>query len=221
MNDRPTNDEREALIAAGRGGALGPDEAAEVPLLSDLLADPSTWAQPRADLEDAVVQAVATAERASVARHEPRASRRTAAHRRNVVLSALAAAAAVLVVIAAVTTIRGGTTTDFTAQLNGTELALGASATGDITRNDSGFRITLDARGLPGLGANEYYQAWLKNAAGTLVPIGSFSSSDDQVTLWSGVSPADFPTMTVTVEAADNQQGSSGRRVLEGQVQAD
>jgi hypothetical protein len=50
------------------------------------------------------------------------------------------------------------------------------------------------------------------------VPIGTFSSSDGLVTLWSSVSPEQFPTITVTIEATDNQQGSSGRRVLIGDV---
>jgi hypothetical protein len=58
----------------------------------------------------------------------------------------------------------------------------------------------------------------LKNAAGTLVPIGTFSSSDGHVTLWSGVSPKDFPTITVTIESPDNDQESSGRRVLVGEI---
>jgi Anti-sigma-K factor rskA len=66
----------------------------------------------------------------------------------------------------------------------------------------------------------EYYQAWLKNAAGALVPIGTFSSADASITLWSGVSPRDFPTITVTIESADNHQASSGRRVLVGEVHA-
>ena len=56
----------------------------------------------------------------------------------------------------------------------------------------------------------------MKNETGTLVPIGSFSSSDGHVTLWSGVSPDDFRTLTVTIESADNDQASSGRRVLLG-----
>ena len=66
--------------------------------------------------------------------------------------------------------------------------------------------------------AGEYYQAWLKNSAGTLVPIGTFSSSDGRVTLWSGVSPKDFPAISVTIEAADGNQASSGNRVLVGEV---
>ena len=61
-------------------------------------------------------------------------------------------------------------------------------------------------------------KAWLKDAAGTLVPIGTFSSSDAQVTLWSGVSPATYSTLTVTIEAPDNNQGSSGKVVLRGDV---
>jgi hypothetical protein len=126
-----------------------------------------------------------------------------------------------VVVVLALVAIRDTAAPDFTTRLEGTELALGASASSEMTRTDSGFRITLDARGLPTLAPDEFYQAWLKNDAGTLVPVGTFSSSDDRVTLWSGVSPAEYPTMTVTIESADNEQGSSGRRVLEGQVQSD
>lgn len=223
MTDRPTNDERERWIADSRDNVLDPAEAAELPLLAGLLADPSTWVEPNVGLEEDIVRAVANAELTPTPAAPPSetdAHRRHVARGRTIVLSALAAAAAVLIVVAAVATIRGGTSSDFDVALNGTELAQGANASGRVAENESGFRITLDARGLPQLGANEYYQAWLKNAAGTLVPIGSFSSSDDQVTLWSGVSPANFPTMTVTIEAADNDQASSGRRVLEGELRA-
>ncbi len=115
---------------------------------------------------------------------------------------------------------RGGTSADYEAQLTATGSASGAHASADITRNEAGFRITLDASRLPALRAGEYYQAWLKDSADTLVPIGTFSSSDGRVTLWSGVSPKDFPTLTVTIEAADNDQTSSGRRVLVGEVRA-
>jgi hypothetical protein len=107
---------------------------------------------------------------------------------------------------------------DYRTTLAATAVAPGATASVDIVRNDAGFRVTLDAKGLPPLLDGQYYQAWMKNKAGTLVPIGTFSSSDDQVTLWSGVSPVDYPTLTVTIEAADNDQSSSGRRVLVGDV---
>src|SRR5262245_7328119 len=218
MTDRLTNEERERLIANARGGALEPQEAAELPLLANVLADSSTWTEPRAGLEDAVVRAVADAESITTASSTPVARR--PARRRRLLVSALAAAAVIATVVATVLVTRGGTSPDYEAQLTATGSAPGAHASADVTRNAAGFRITLDANGLPALRTGEYYQAWLKNAAGALVPIGTFSSSDGRVTLWSGVSPKDFPTLTVTIEATDNDQTSSGRRVLVGEVRA-
>ena len=55
---------------------------------------------------------------------------------------------------------------------------------------------------LPGLAAS---------AAGGLVPIGTFNEGR-KVTLWAGVSPKDYPTLTVTLERADGNQASSARR---------
>ena len=74
MTDHQSRSEREALIAAGLDGALDPEQAAEVPMLADLLADPGMWAEPPAGLEDAVVSAVIDAaptygDRHSVSRH--------------------------------------------------------------------------------------------------------------------------------------------------------
>ena len=225
MSDDPTNEEREALIAGDRMDALEPDEAAELPLLADLLADPSTWAEPSADLEDMVVGAVSAAEPDTTTvgdADRTRCAPAPAPRRRGRVATWAAAVAAAVIVIAVVSvlTTSGGTGPDYEAELAATALAPGAHASADISRTDAGFRVTLDARGLPQLQAGEYYQAWLKNAADTLVPIGSFSSSDDTVTLWSGVSPKDFPTITVTIESTDGDQASSGRRVLVGRARA-
>ena len=219
MTDRPNHEDLEDALAQARGGALDPDKAAEVPLLADALADPSTWAVPSAGLEDAVVRAVADAEPATTSWSET-GSRRPQRRRRRVLVSALAAAAIALVVVTTVFVTRGGTNPDYEAQLAATGSARRVHAHAEFTRTDAGFRIALEAKGLPALPAGRYYQAWLKNAAGTLVPIGTFSSSDGHVTLWSGVSPKDFPTVTVTIEGADNDQASSGVRVLMGEARA-
>ncbi|HZB39568.1 MAG TPA: anti-sigma factor, partial [Ilumatobacter sp.] len=216
MTDRPTNEEREKLLADARGGALEPQEGDELALLADVLGDSSTWAEPRPGLEDAVVRAVADAEPTATTSRTPTARGEATRRRRRVLASALVAAAVIATLVATVLVTRGGTSPDYEAQLRGTVSAPGAQASADITRNDAGFRITLDATGLPALRAGEYYQAWLKNPAGTLVPIGTFSSSDGRVTLWSVVSPKDFPTITVTIEATDNDQISSGRPVVVG-----
>jgi len=223
MNERRTNEEREALLAGDRAGALEPEEAAELGLLADVLADPSLWTEPSAELEDAVVHAVTHAEPAPVTSPKPAATvvrPEKAWRRRRFALSAGGIAATIAIVFGAVIATEGGTSPEFTARLSATALAPGSRGSAGITHNKAGFRVTLDAHGLPVLPAGQYYQAWLKNTAGTLVPIGTFSSSDGRITLWSGVSPKDFPTLTVTIEATDNNQASSGRRVLVGEVQS-
>jgi len=220
MTDRPTNDEREKLIADAHRGALDSGEAAELSLLADVLADSSTWAEPGAGLEDAVVRAVAVAD-ATTTKPPTRVARRQAKSRRwPRVLASVAAAAVIATVVATVLVTRGGTSPDYKAQLTATGSAPRAHASADITHNDAGFEIELYAERLPALRGGEFYQAWLKNSAGALVPIGTFSSSDGRVTLWSGVSPKEFSTFTVTIEATDNDQTSSGRRVLTGEVRA-
>jgi Anti-sigma-K factor rskA len=230
MTDRPTNDELEALIAGDRAGALGLEEAADLALMAKLLADPSTWAEPDPALEDAVVRAVSEAEpenEPAVPSEGPAPIGPTAIHSRpngrrwrGAALSILAVAAAVVIVLGIVVATRNRAGVDFRSQLTATAIAPGANGSAAITHNDAGFRIVLNATGLPALPGGQYYQAWLKNTAGTLVPIGTFSSSDGRITLWSGVSPVEFHTITVTIEAADNVQASSGRRVLTGEVEA-
>ncbi|MGZ4387873.1 MAG: anti-sigma factor, partial [Gaiellaceae bacterium] len=92
---------------------------------------------------------------------------------------------------------------------------------GDATlvKTSSGWRIQLAATGLPRRANGLFYEAWLRNPAGVLVPIGTFNEGRD-VTLWAGVSPKQFPTLTVTREKADGDQGSSGEKVLVGTVKS-
>jgi hypothetical protein len=221
MNERLSDEERAALIAEHADGPLTPDAAEDVSIMTDLLADPSMWAEPASRLEEAVVQDAESAPSPAPARAAgARPGREPSRRRRTQALSAVAAAAAVAVALGTLAVLRSSPNPDYSAQLAATSVAPGAHASADITHNNAGFRIALHAQGLAKLPAGEYYQAWLKNAGGTLVPIGSFSSSDANVTLWSGVSPSLFPTLTVTIEKTDNNQQSSGRRVLVGQVHA-
>jgi hypothetical protein len=127
-------------------------------------------------------------------------------------------AAGLAVVVGSVMATRGGSTPDFEGELAATELSPGAAGSVEIGRNGGGFRVTLDATGLPALPSGRFYQAWLKDRQGTLVPIGTFSSSDETVTLWSGVSPEELPLLTVTVEERDGDQASSGQVVLAGEI---
>jgi hypothetical protein len=216
MSDR-RQEELEALIANARTEGLAPHEADELSLLAELLGDPSTWAEPTSGLEDSVVQAVLEAPSVAGPVATPgRADR--AARRPRLALSLVAAAAAIAIVAGAVAVIRREPSPMFKSRLTATALAPAAHARAEVYRNSAGFHVTLEAGGLAQLPAGEYYQAWLKNASGILVPIGSFSSSDGRITLWSGVSPREFNTMSVTIEKTDGDARSSGQRVLAGPV---
>ena len=103
-------------------------------------------------------------------------------------------------------------------ELAGTELAPDASGRVEMFADSAGFRIYLWPESLPLLDGGRFYQGWLKGDAG-LVPIGTFSQGNgDMVILWSGVDPEEYPTVTVTIEAPDGNQESSGQRVLAGEV---
>jgi hypothetical protein len=200
------------------------DDATGLGLLADLLADPSIWAEPSPGLEHAIVRAVDDAQppvRRSQRRHASRA-RHEPLRRRRLVAAALGAAAAVIAFAGGILAVSGGggANTAYAAQLRATAVAPGARAFATIDTSDAGFRITLNARGLPRLPEGGYYAAWLKNRTGTVVPIGTFSSSDGTVTLWSGVSPSSFRTISVSVQAAGNAESTAGYRVLVGRVHA-
>ena len=123
-----------------------------------------------------------------------------------------AVATALAVVAVAVLLFSSGTSAErFNAALGPTDLAPAAQGKATLTKTTSGWRIELDATGLPRLDNGRFYEAWLKNDAGVLVPVGTFNEGED-VTLWAGVSPKDFTTLSVTRERADGDQTSPARR---------
>lgn len=136
-------------------------------------------------------------------------------------LAFLAASAAVVVaasVAVVVTVSQGSSVVELHAALAATELAPGAAGEASLYKRPSGWQIDFDASGLPRRDGGDYYQAWLRNPAGVLVPIGTFNQGR-KVTLWAGVSPKDYTMLTVTRESADNDQVSSGEKVLAGNVE--
>ena len=129
-----------------------------------------------------------------------------------------ASAAAVLAVAIGLSVFGSETSSEqFRAALAPTALLSDARGDATLTKTSSGWRIELDATGLPRLENGRYYQAWLRNTAGVLVPIGTFNEGR-KVTLWAGVPPTDFTTLSVTRERADGDQSSSGEKVLVGTV---
>ncbi len=139
--------------------------------------------------------------------------------RRFVLIGAAATAATAAAAVVIGLGVFGSSTSGkaFHAALAGTGLAPGADGRAMLRKTPSGWRIELVATGLPRLDNGRFYEAWLRNSAGVLVPIGTFNEGR-KVTLWAGVSPKDFPTLTVTRERADGDQTSSGEKVLVGKV---
>jgi Anti-sigma-K factor rskA, C-terminal len=190
---------------------MQPDDAK----LAKLLADESIWAEPSPDLEAHVVGAMEKAALVDSVVDLDTARRRRLNARAAAPWVVAVAAAAAAVVLA----VRpwSGETPAFTAALAGTELAPGARGEADLTDTPSGFRIDLDLTGLPRTKPGFYYQAWLKGERG-LVTIGTFHTGG-KVTLWSGVDPARYPTLTVTLEPEDGDPASSGKKLLVGPVE--
>jgi hypothetical protein len=136
---------------------------------------------------------------------------------RRLVLIGAPAIAALAIAIGVVAIGSGPSSERFHAALAATEQVPGVTGEATLTKTASGWRIELDATGLPRLAGGRFYEAWLRNPAGVLVPIGTFNEARS-VTLWAGVSPKLFATLTVTREQADGDQTSSGEKVLVGRV---
>ena len=219
------SDEDRIAYLAGDGGSVPPEDRAELDELRNLLGNPALWTEPASELEDRVAAAIAaehtasgvvtsppypTTETMGRLRTSPRPARRWRA-------AAVGLAAAVLIAVGIAVPIsrRDGHGEHFTIALSSPNAVSAVDGRAELIRTDSGWRIELDATGLPRLDNGRFYQAWMRNDAGSLVPIGTFNEGHT-VVLWSGVSPRDYPTLTVTEEAANGDQESSGRRVLTG-----
>lgn len=260
-DDGATDEARAQYLTGDADVTLDAADQAELDELRALLADPTLWAEPPAELEDSVVGLIAaeaatlrTGDNAEAPQADPpfivttdpgpltavnddgtpvdlaaarerRVARETsgggrrAGRRRWVRPGILVAAAAAVVAVAltAVLLLRDTSTPQrrFDVALSATELAPGAAGDATMIKTDSGWEIHLQATGLPRLDNGQFYQAWLRNGDGVLVPIGSFNEGTD-VNLWAGVSPETFSTFTITKEAADGNQDSSGQRVMSG-----
>jgi len=213
--------EQPAELAALADGSLAPERRAE---LEAQIAESPELAGLLAEQERAVGFARSAASEVEApaglrARVEARRqARRVPGWRRRVLIGA-AAAATVVVAVAVGLGVFGSSTsgTRFHASLAATGLAPGASGNATLTKTSSGWRIELDATGLPRLDKGRFYEAWLKNPAGVLVPVGTFNEGR-KVTLWAGVSPETFTALSVTREEADGNQASSGRKVLVAKI---
>lgn len=204
------SDDGPTTPAGDHGDAAVGDDVAR------MLADPSVWEEPPADLSDRVVADIARARLAQVDDPAPPGVTRLPRRLPTVVVGAVAAAAAVLVVLLVLP--QSGRQFE----LEGTELAMDASAVAVVEQTPSGDAITLSVRRLDPAPDGFFYQAWVRGDRG-LVSIGTFHmrGGDGDVELWSGVDVSDYPILSVTLEPEDGDQRSSGQAVIVGPIVED
>lgn len=210
-----SDEDRIAYLAGDFSVTLDPADAAELDDLRALLADESLWVEPDPGLADRVLSSItdAAAQSPPLAPVVDLDARRA----RRIRYAVVGVAAAVLLAVGVALGV-GQTHSHpvrFAAALAGTDLASGASGQATLTQTTGGWRIQLHATGLPRLDNGSYYEAWLKNADGVLVPVGTFNQPTG-VTLWAGVAPTSFPTLTVTRQTVGGGAASSGQVVLKG-----
>lgn len=213
-----SDDDRIAYLTGESVKALDPHERAELDELRGLLSSPDTWTEPDPGLEDRVVAAIG----AQAGPSHPARSRRWSRSLRALprpVLGLAAAGLAVVIGVAIALSVGNSSPAPlhFAMVVSGTPLAPQAHGSASLTKTTSGWRIQLSVTGLPHIENGRYYQAWLKNARNILVPVGTFNDARN-VTLWSGVPVTQFRTLTVTVQPANGNPASSGKRVLSGTV---
>ena len=199
-----SNDDRISYLAGDDSAPLTPTERAEMDDLRAALAHPAAWIEPDPDLEERVVAAIADIG----SRHRSRTFR----------YAVLGGAAAVLLAVGltiGVTLHHESRPLQYAASLSGTQIAPGATGDVTLTKTSGGWKIDLHATGLPRRDNGTYYEAWLKNDAGVLVPVGTFNEPLD-VTLWAGVPPTSHPIFTVTRQLANGDPASTGQVVLVG-----
>ena len=217
--DEGNGDQELAELAALADGSLAPERRIAV---EARVAESAELADRLAEQQRAVALARAAATEVEAppdlrARVDARRDARRASRTRGFVVIGAVATVAVAAVIG-LSVLRSGSSSErFRAALAATELAPGASGQATLTKTTSGWRVELDASGLPRLDGGRFYEAWLRNGAGVLVPVGTFNEGR-HVTLWAGVPPTAFTTLTITRERADGNQGSSGEKVLVGTV---
>lgn len=185
--------------------------------LDELLAAEWMWEEPDDALEERVLELIGRgSEQPTV----------TSEHRRSPWwVAPVAGVAALVLLVAGVLILDSSSTEDGTdgqLALAGTELAPGAVGVASVTDTPMGTRLVLDLEGLPPAPAGTYYEAWLRRDAEAGVSAGTFHLRGGQgpVYLWAGVSAAEYPVVTVTIQKEADPL-PSGRAVLRGRLGAE
>lgn len=207
-------DERaEYLASASRPE---PSDRERLDLIREILGEETTWAEPPPEVADQLIAAIGAESGADVVR--PLRQKRRLPR----VAAVVAASAAVILVVAGLAGVFSAPDQQVIA-VEGTDLQPEATGEAAIREADAGWWIRLTVDNLPAAARGTFYEGWVWNDDGQGVSIGTFHlrGGDESVVLWSGVDPADYPAIWVTLEDEDGDPAASDRIVMRGRPAED
>ena len=187
-----------------------PPDAERLDLIRDVLGRHATWAEPPPEVADRLLAAIE-------AERPPMEPERASSRRWLGMTAAVVGVAAVTIVVAGLTGAFSSPDEQIVV-IAGTELEPTASGEAAIREAESGWWIRLEVEDLPPAEVGTYYEGWVWNDQGDGVSIGTFHLRGDAepVVLWSGVDPADYPAIWVTLEEEDGDPAASEQVVMRG-----
>ncbi len=201
-------EERAEYLASGSG--IEPPDKERLDLVRQILAEETTWSEPPPEVADELIAAIGS-------RTPGEVQDISRGRRAPLVAATLAGVAALVILIAGLMGVFAAPNQEVVA-IQGTDLQPDASGEVAIREADAGWWIRLDVDDLPAADAGMYYEGWVWNDDGEGVSIGTFHlrGGDESVVLWSGVDPADYPAIWVTLEDEDGDPSASDRVVMRG-----
>lgn len=202
------SDDRAEYLASARGPE--PADRDRLDLIREILSQDATWAEPPPEVSDRLLAAMGAESALDVAPSSP-------SRRWMWVVAAVLGSAAIVSLVAGLLGVFSSPDEQVIA-IAGTDLEPDATGQAAIRETESGWWIRLDVDHLPAADRGTYYEGWVWNDAGEGVSIGTFHLRGDSesVVLWSGVDPADYPAIWVTLEDEDGDPSASDRVVMRG-----
>lgn len=202
------SDKRAEYLASASGPR--PADEDHLDLIRDILGQEATWSEPPPEVADRLLAAVGAKTSPEVVPTSPR-------RRWPLVAAATLGAAALIIAIAGLMGVFSSPDPQLVT-IAGTELEPAANGEASIMATDAGWWIRLELADLPAASDGTYYEGWVWNDDGQGVSIGTFHlrGGDEAVVLWSGVDPADYPSIWVTLEDEDGDPSASDRVVMMG-----
>lgn len=205
-------EDRADYLASGAGEP--PADRERLDMIRGILADEAVWSEPPPEVGDAVLESIAAAS-------QPVESETTTQRKSLRWLAGVAATAALVIVAVGLYGLFTADTDELVVSVEGTELETAASGEATLRPTGDGWWIRLEVQHLPPAQPGTYYEGWVWSDDGDGVSIGTFHMRGEgqAVTLWSGVDPADYPSIWVTLEDEDGDPAASDRVVMRGRIE--